>query len=461
VGLAALLSFERPTLEPGLAAFVWEVVMVMVGALVAGAIASLVLKDFARDELEASPSQHPGTADAGPSRSSRLAHLILRPFAGLMVLLFVLTLVAVNSPLGPVQALCGPPLQTPGEPLGSQCIALGLFGVEIVGFASAVATVSWTQRWKWPIVFLAIGLSALGVGLAIFGQVYEEYFQESAFVILAFFLFLMAGIVLTFVAVFAMVFGYDVEERRVQDWFGSPSGAKENRRSVRNRYRPSIRVTVAIALIVALLLVVSAATSMAVSSYLGWSNTTPPLVSWRGNNEDSNHLPALAWASYATTPAGDTLIFGGCLSVSPCVASNQTWFSDVDQPYSWDYVVHPSARYGAAMAPLPDGKGDLLFGGFSASGRPLGDTWLFGINSWYGSDYWDNLTGSLAISPPARGGASMEFDPGIGTNGSDVLFGGCGTPVCPLGDTWIFNGTAWEQAPVNYSGERHLLLRRT
>ncbi len=80
----------------------------------------------------------------------------------------------------------------------------------------------------------------------------------------------------------------------------------------------------------------------------------------------------------------------------------------------------------------------VLFGGSDANNGPLGDTWI-----WDGHAWTQGGTG-----PSARTLSTMAtFD------GAVVLFGGAtGTinafyqSTNPLGDTWIWNGSAWSQS---------------
>jgi hypothetical protein len=90
--------------------------------------------------------------------------------------------------------------------------------------------------------------------------------------------------------------------------------------------------------------------------------------------------------------------------------------------------VAPLARSNAALG------GTLLFGGRSASGAVLGDTWEFE------NGFWFNLTANLTVAPPARYDASMEV---MGVNsGAVLLFGGTnGSHV--FSDTWLFGSGGW------------------
>lgn len=111
----------------------------------------------------------------------------------------------------------------------------------------------------------------------------------------------------------------------------------------------------------------------------------------------------------------------------------------------------PSARKSPAMA--YDGKSGrvLLFGG-EGSGGVLGDTWLWdGVN-----ERWESL-GVMSPGPSPRAGAQMAWD---GTQ--LMLYGGytgSGASKTPLGDTWLWNGTAWSKVtpensppPMFYGG---------
>lgn len=91
----------------------------------------------------------------------------------------------------------------------------------------------------------------------------------------------------------------------------------------------------------------------------------------------------------------------------------------------------PSPRAGAAMAYDATRRATVLF-----SGAKDADTWT-----------WDGITWtrqSPAMSPPARAGASFAYHPPTKTI---VLFGGVIDRGDVLGDTWLWNGRTWSQAP--------------
>ncbi|MDP9403184.1 MAG: SBBP repeat-containing protein [Actinomycetota bacterium] len=103
----------------------------------------------------------------------------------------------------------------------------------------------------------------------------------------------------------------------------------------------------------------------------------------------------------------------------------------------WDVVfgAGPSPRSGAALAYHAGTTKAVLFGGRSASGEVLGDTWVFDGTAW----------AELAVpGPPARAGAGLALEP---TTGHLVLFGGEDSAGA-LGDTWVFDGSAWSQPPA-------------
>lgn len=166
------------------------------------------------------------------------------------------------------------------------------------------------------------------------------------------------------------------------------------------------------------------------------------------------NLPPVARQSAAMAhdeAAGNVIMFGG---QGNSALLDETWIWDGSQK-SWTEQLNPNPlpakRKSAAMAYDPGSGKVLMFGGEGQSGV-LGDTWL-----WNGIDAkWEQLTG-LATSPSARGGAQLAYD-----GEQLVLFGGytgSGNSKTPLGDTWLWDGTAWTKAqpaqspPAAYSGQ--------
>ncbi len=162
--------------------------------------------------------------------------------------------------------------------------------------------------------------------------------------------------------------------------------------------------------------------------------------SWDGASWTERHPaaspPPLSWASMAyDLSAHRLLLFGG---IGPDgLASAALWSWDGT---SWTSLAPPTglsgdppARWGASLVSDPATATVLLFGGFTASGNPLGDTWF-----WDGAQ-WIAVTPGEA--PPARGEAAGGYDT---SHHLVVLFGGrAGSQV--LGDTWAWDGQTWSQ----------------
>jgi hypothetical protein len=77
----------------------------------------------------------------------------------------------------------------------------------------------------------------------------------------------------------------------------------------------------------------------------------------------------------------------------------------------------------------------VLFGGESADGGVLGDTWLYTPGG--------QLTpaGQSGPKPPARKQAAMAYDPAVGK----VILHGGNDGARTLSDTWVWNGQVWER----------------
>ena len=111
---------------------------------------------------------------------------------------------------------------------------------------------------------------------------------------------------------------------------------------------------------------------------------------------------------------------------------------------SWARVSgsQPLARAGASMVYDEATRQLVLFGGsYGSPTQYLGDTWI-----WSGSG-WSRAAGG---GPPARAGANAVYD---AATRRVVLFGGCcQAGGVPFGDTWTWNGRAWSQAGQPPSG---------
>ncbi|CAM4338183.1 hypothetical protein FHS16_002626 [Paenibacillus endophyticus] len=140
---------------------------------------------------------------------------------------------------------------------------------------------------------------------------------------------------------------------------------------------------------------------------------------------------------------GKVVMFGG-QGVSGLLKDNFLW-DGVEK--KWQKLADSSvpgglaARKGAAIAYDPGLEQVVMFGGEGASGV-LNDMWV-----WKGDSLqWQPLA---IATPPARAGAAFAFD---GEN--LVLFGGyqlSGSTKTRLADTWVFDGTAWEEKTPDQS----------
>ena len=114
---------------------------------------------------------------------------------------------------------------------------------------------------------------------------------------------------------------------------------------------------------------------------------------------------------------------------------NETWEWDGATWYLRSPLQSPAPRAACCMAYDSVRGQTVVFGGFQgvrSSFVPLGDTW-----SWDGTN-WNQ---SQATGPSARGLAMMAFD---ANRGEMLLFGGA-DPTTAFNDTWSFNGANWQQ----------------
>ena len=132
---------------------------------------------------------------------------------------------------------------------------------------------------------------------------------------------------------------------------------------------------------------------------------------------------------------GQIVLFGG-VSGTTFEYTNQTWVFDGTNWQQMHPAVSPPARYGHAMAYDPVHHNVVLFGGYGDYGE-ANDTW-----TWDGANW---TQASSQQSPSPRTGHSMVFDE---AHGQMVLFGGFQSQPAPtwFSDTWLWDGAAWHQA---------------
>ncbi len=185
---------------------------------------------------------------------------------------------------------------------------------------------------------------------------------------------------------------------------------------------------------------------------------TPPVFGpsyWVNITNNSNHPPALAFASMTYDPRIPAVVlFGGY--AGGFAISNETWLWNLTSG-AWTNdttlscaVFCPGARLHADMVFAGDAADNhtVLFGGCSNvfCTSEFNDTW--NLTYFLGTYLW--APDQYPIAPSPRLSAMMVYG-GVGAGNSTWLFGGCEegtlTGTCSLNDTWEFSGGAW----INWS----------
>ena len=160
-----------------------------------------------------------------------------------------------------------------------------------------------------------------------------------------------------------------------------------------------------------------------------WNGTTWTLLS------PATSPPARAGANLAFDAASNQLIlFGGKgLSATPL---SDTWAWNGTTWTNLNPATTPTNRAGAMMAYDPVSSKLVLFGGASTSSL----SFINSTYTWNGTD-WTLVTTLPANTPSARWASGIATD---STSGQVILFGGQGNSGA-LADTWVWNGTGWNQ----------------
>ena len=164
----------------------------------------------------------------------------------------------------------------------------------------------------------------------------------------------------------------------------------------------------------------------------GGDGPSAETLEWNGSDWVTLTPPGLIGAALALDPGtGTGIVFGGDrLGGFGFVADTWEWRAGAFQLLQ--PATRPVARQYHAMA-ADSARGQIvLFGGVLGQ-SPLGDTWLWDgqIGNW--------IAPTVGVSPPARSAHGMIFD---SIRQEVVLFGGQANNVM-LGDTWVWDGTAW------------------
>jgi hypothetical protein len=162
--------------------------------------------------------------------------------------------------------------------------------------------------------------------------------------------------------------------------------------------------------------------------------------------------PTLGWETIASGKCGPgvrsrhglvydrsgkaAVLFGGVVWTAGWNLQADTWelhgrrWSRISTPEA------PPARHRGAMVYLDHQERTLLFGGQGETNELLADTWTYAARRW-------RRVRAGAATPASRCGHSMAYDEQAGVA---VLFGGIDAGMNSLGDTWVFDGTAWKHA---------------
>jgi hypothetical protein len=177
--------------------------------------------------------------------------------------------------------------------------------------------------------------------------------------------------------------------------------------------------------------------------------------------------PAMAqFGSCSQSSCGGNVVMFGGLNLGS--AGNFNQFNALSDTWVWNgtdwtqvsTIATPPARYGASMAYDFTTGSAVLFGGQTANGQFLSDTWLFKSELFCSKGFgcassfsWTQVTFPAgAATPPGRAEAVMATKPGsppslVGLTGG---VNRSGLNLVFLNDTWIFNtGTkTWTQQTV-------------
>ena len=179
-----------------------------------------------------------------------------------------------------------------------------------------------------------------------------------------------------------------------------------------------------------------------------WTDITPPAGS---PNPTDRYLASMV--EYPS--GHDLVLFGGLGYPSGSLVltyfqdtwsfAGRTW-TPLIQNTSCTNTTCPSPRAGATLAYYPTDNALVLFGGFlynTTGYHAFGDTWLFE------NDSWANITSTAGTAPSPRFDAVMTYDP---SDNYVLLFGGSTATGHSLGDTWKFSGGAWTNITANVGG---------
>ena len=135
----------------------------------------------------------------------------------------------------------------------------------------------------------------------------------------------------------------------------------------------------------------------------------------------------------------EVVLFGGNICCSTPGERDDTWVWDGTSWSELATAVGPAARFGMGMVFDVARQETLLFGGDrTCNTQHFGNTWAFEAGMWVERD-----PGLYPPGPPPRGDMAMAYD---ADRREVVMFGGFNNcDGTRFGDTWTWDGAAWEE----------------
>ena len=189
----------------------------------------------------------------------------------------------------------------------------------------------------------------------------------------------------------------------------------------------------------------------------GWKDLTP-LDGPAGRAQHSAVLVSLynVFQSQVKLKINDMMIlFGGTCEVTSDTFSD-TWFYNITSN-SWNQTIlqnSPTPRFSASMAATASSQYVILYGGISADGSVLGDTWVLDLTN-QENPMWEEVSLTTAVSPPgttlflevAYGLLAALYGAVMARNNATntvYLFSGCqekdlSTGLCSKSDSTVYS----------------------
>lgn len=179
----------------------------------------------------------------------------------------------------------------------------------------------------------------------------------------------------------------------------------------------------------------------------------PAQVQWIQAMPSTTPSPRSEHATVELLQQGAVMLFGGAgAAATSTTRFNDTWLWNGT---NWNQVMTatsttPTRRAGHMMSYDLVRNRVVMFSGWSG-GNYIPDTWEYDA----AGQTWSMLTGATTTPPSARDWGSLTYDL---ARQQSVLFGGHDFQMTPdkFGDTWLWDGTTWQQATPATSPPRRL-----